>query len=294
MRWASPPSPLIIDDNNNEKDFGVTGALPVNGWYAVGGSDGLAPGALMPATLFGAETVVWRGGDGSVHAWENRCRHRGMRLTLGFVDGDTLACRYHGWRYGAGGECVSIPAHPGMTPPDSFRVSTHACHERHGLIWVSIAADEDQPPAMDGIGDDVFFCRSLIVRARAEDVAARALRAVFPPFGQAGDSGWRPASPPDGDGHYRWISGDGDAIEVAYAGAEIAPGVLSIEAKSGDGEERVVMALQPISSDKCGVHILAGGTRPAARRLHYAGWGQRLRWFLENPDAETSSWRPWA
>lgn len=285
-----------MSGNNNEKGFGVTRALPVNGWYAVGGSNGLARGDLMPATLFGSEMVVWRGEAGAVHAWENRCVHRGMRLTLGFVDGDTIGCRYHGWRYGAGGKCTYIPAHPEMPPPESFCVSTYPSHERHGLIWASTGAPEDRPPALGEMGGDLVFCRSLNVHAAPEDVAERTSRALFPPFRAPGLSGLHRASAPDADGLYRcaWTSGDGGSIEVAYESSEIAPGVLSVLARQGDAVETVVMAFQPISSGRTGVHILAGGGGSTAQRLHMAEWGRRLRWFLENPEVETSSWRPFA
>jgi Rieske [2Fe-2S] domain len=34
--------------------------------------------------------VVWRGQDGKVHAWEDWCPHRGMRLSFGFARGKSL------------------------------------------------------------------------------------------------------------------------------------------------------------------------------------------------------------
>jgi phenylpropionate dioxygenase-like ring-hydroxylating dioxygenase large terminal subunit len=30
---------------------------------------------------------------------ENRCLHRGVRLSIGVNDGRELTCQYHGWRY---------------------------------------------------------------------------------------------------------------------------------------------------------------------------------------------------
>ena len=69
----------------------ATSPLEPDNWYAVGGSQGLPIGSVMPATILGKELVVWRDSGGAVHAWDNRCVHRGMRLSLGFVDGDMLA-----------------------------------------------------------------------------------------------------------------------------------------------------------------------------------------------------------
>jgi nitrite reductase/ring-hydroxylating ferredoxin subunit len=146
-------------------------------WVAVGGSAGLAPGAVMPAIVRQTEIVVWRGPDGAVHAWRNQCPHRGMRLSFGYVDGDgRLACRYHGWRYGADGKCAAIPAHPDRPPPDDVSVTAFASRERDTLIWVALS---DAPPlgAIGAPGEKLVFCRSLVVRAGVETVidAAQAL-----------------------------------------------------------------------------------------------------------------------
>ncbi|NBP72426.1 MAG: hypothetical protein EBU57_04455 [Alphaproteobacteria bacterium] len=35
--------------------------FPDNAWYAVGGSDALASGDVIPVHLFGEERVAWRG-----------------------------------------------------------------------------------------------------------------------------------------------------------------------------------------------------------------------------------------
>ena len=67
--------------------------------------------------LLGREFAVWRADDGYVNVWENRCLHRGVRLSIGVSDGRELKCQYHGWRYSnrtAG--CTYIPAHPADAP----------------------------------------------------------------------------------------------------------------------------------------------------------------------------------
>ncbi|RDJ93358.1 DUF3416 domain-containing protein, partial [Lacticaseibacillus rhamnosus] len=72
-------------------------------------------------------TVVWRGPDGTARAWADRCPHRGMRLSFGYVRENTLTCIYHGWSFGSGpgagaARCLGVPAHPGMTPPPGATV----------------------------------------------------------------------------------------------------------------------------------------------------------------------------
>jgi phenylpropionate dioxygenase-like ring-hydroxylating dioxygenase large terminal subunit len=103
------------------------------------------PDAPTPAVVDGAEIVLWRGPDGAVRAWPDRCPHRGMRLSFGFVRAGQLSCLYHGWRWRADGACAHIPAHPGLDPPGTLRVAAFACAERDGLVWLG----DGVPPALD-------------------------------------------------------------------------------------------------------------------------------------------------
>jgi hypothetical protein len=47
-------------------------------------------------TRLGENIVVWRDDQGQVHALEDRCPHRGARLSLGWNLGNRVACWYHG------------------------------------------------------------------------------------------------------------------------------------------------------------------------------------------------------
>lgn len=113
----------------------------------VGLSRDLAENRVMRAELPEADLVVWRNSKGALAAWDNRCPHRGMRLSHGFVRGDKLACLYHGWHYGASGRCSYIPAHPDLDPPETIRATAHKVTEAEGVIWVSLD-DKIDPPAL--------------------------------------------------------------------------------------------------------------------------------------------------
>jgi phenylpropionate dioxygenase-like ring-hydroxylating dioxygenase large terminal subunit len=102
----------------------------------VAASASLAAGAPRGVRLLDREIVVWRTSDGDVHAAVDQCPHRGTRLSIGRVDGDEIVCAYHGWRFGPGGQCVRIPAHPELKPPESARLSMHHAREAYGLVWV--------------------------------------------------------------------------------------------------------------------------------------------------------------
>jgi len=123
----------------------------------VGLSTQLAPKQVMRARLDTADLAVWRSASGVVSAWENRCPHRGMRLSHGFVRGESLACAYHGWHYDCSGSCTKIPAHPELEPPNTIRVASYSVLEHSGVVWVD-TTDTVQPVDLP---DNLIAVRSL-------------------------------------------------------------------------------------------------------------------------------------
>lgn len=103
----------------------------------VGLSRDLEEKRVMRAEVQGQDVAVWRDPDGDLHAWNNRCPHRGMRLSHGFVRDGKLACLYHGWHYGKDGGCAYIPAHPDLAPPATITAVVYHITEASGVIWVN-------------------------------------------------------------------------------------------------------------------------------------------------------------
>jgi nitrite reductase/ring-hydroxylating ferredoxin subunit len=109
----------------------------VDRWFAVARSEEVIPRHIVHTQLSGREIAVWRDAAGGAHAWENRCPHRGVRLSLGINTGAALHCRYHGWRFaGDDGRCIFIPSHPNQKPAGTIRAGVFASSERHGYVWV--------------------------------------------------------------------------------------------------------------------------------------------------------------
>ncbi|MCW2523051.1 MAG: putative oxidoreductase protein [Frankiales bacterium] len=106
-------------------------------WQPVALSGDVPSHAPIGVRLHGEDLVLWRDPSGRVHAWPDRCPHRGMRLSLGFLRDGKLACPYHGWRFGPDGRCVHVPAHPDLVPAGSVAVERHPAHESHAMVWVS-------------------------------------------------------------------------------------------------------------------------------------------------------------
>ncbi len=116
----------------------------------------LATLIYWPGRLLEEDLVLWRVAGQTV-AWQDLCAHRGTRLSLGKTDGDTLACRYHGWLYNPEGRCVGIPAHPAQTPPKRARVRSYKVRERYGLVWVTVGEPECDIPVFPEWDDDSFM-----------------------------------------------------------------------------------------------------------------------------------------
>ena len=113
-------------------------------WFPVCRGADAVPRHVVHTALLGQELAVWRADDGAVNAWENRCPHRGVRLSVGTNLGHALRCRYHGWTYESGSaRCIAIPCHPHLTPAAAIRVRAYPCTERQGHVWVRLEEEGD-------------------------------------------------------------------------------------------------------------------------------------------------------
>lgn len=138
------------------------------GWVPVALSSSIEPATSTGAVVEGSEIVVWRDSGGSVHVWEDRCPHRGMRMSFGFVRGDHIACLYHGWQYDAAGQCRYIPAHPTLEVPSTIKVPGYLSQEKYGIIWAT-ASSEAVLPEIDA-AFEITPVRSLYVDRPADDI----------------------------------------------------------------------------------------------------------------------------
>ncbi len=152
-----------------------TAAASSADWFPVEFSRNLLPGQVLQSTLFGHELAIWRSASGAMEVWENRCPHRSVRLSLGFVVGEELVCRYHGWRYDRDGHCVSVPSSPKDASPPAACARTYLSRESDGIVWASLARmPAGYPPRL---GDDLVPSRSFTVDLDADTFALQAERA---------------------------------------------------------------------------------------------------------------------
>lgn len=119
---AGPPAELIFGD-----------------WYLALRTRELRAGKLSKALLLGVPLVLGRKRDGRIFAMRDLCPHRGIPLSAGWFDGETVQCKYHGWRFEpCSGQCREVPSltsHDVLEPGKIF-AGAYPCEERDGYAWV--------------------------------------------------------------------------------------------------------------------------------------------------------------
>lgn len=131
----------------------------LNLWYPVLPSWALGDEPLG-ITRLSENIVLWRDTDGAVHALEDRCPHRGARLSLGWNLGDRLACWYHGIEVDADGVVASVPAVDNCSMEGEKMTRSYPVIETHDAIFLYFGdGTEEAPPDLNfpkELADDSF------------------------------------------------------------------------------------------------------------------------------------------
>jgi vanillate O-demethylase monooxygenase subunit len=108
-----------------------------NFWYPIAVADKVGSQPVA-ATLLDQKLVIYRTRRGLTVA-NNLCLHRGVPLSMGWMEGDHIVCKYHGFHYDSTGQCVEIPAHPGAAIPAKLCLQTYPVQIRNGLVWTCLS-----------------------------------------------------------------------------------------------------------------------------------------------------------
>ena len=80
-------------------------------WWPVWFEEKLGNKPIM-IRLLGESFVLFRDGKGKIGMLDHICAHRRASLEFGRVEEQGIRCCYHGWLYGADGQCLEMPAEP--------------------------------------------------------------------------------------------------------------------------------------------------------------------------------------
>ncbi len=123
-------------------DYDLGPAVFPRGWFIVAESRELDNGPLG-VRFFSQDFALYRGASGKPVMLDAYCAHMGTHLANSKscvivqdalqIEGDSIRCPYHGWRYGADGQCDDIPYHTGPIPR-SAGIKSYVVREVMGCI----------------------------------------------------------------------------------------------------------------------------------------------------------------
>ena len=138
-----------------------------NAWYCAAWAREVSDRPLS-RTILGEKVVLYRGVEGQAIALGNVCPHRFALLHLGKQHGDSIACPYHGLRFGPDGACTYNP-HGTVIPP-ALKVKSFPLVERDAILWIwtgdPAVADPDLIPEFPAHVDKGFVTVSGVIHIK--------------------------------------------------------------------------------------------------------------------------------
>lgn len=131
------------------KDYRLGEFTFPRGWFMIADAADLNTHKPIPVRFFGKDFALYRGrATGKVVLLDAYCPHMKTHLaapnTTSYVvidgggsnvEGDSIRCPYHAWRFGPDGKCDDIPYHEGPVPAAAC-VKSWTVVESLGAIWV--------------------------------------------------------------------------------------------------------------------------------------------------------------
>lgn len=124
------------------------------GWFMIATEQEVEGHKPLSLRYFGRDMVLYRGRSGRVFLIDAYCPHMGAHLgrnSSSFIirddqqiEGDSIRCPYHGWRFGPDGRCNDIP-YSRQKIPATACIESWPVVERAGCVWLWYDPEDGQP-----------------------------------------------------------------------------------------------------------------------------------------------------
>jgi anthranilate 1,2-dioxygenase large subunit len=134
-------------------------------WHLIGLECEIKEPGDFVATYIGNTPIVYsRGPSGDLHAFVNRCAHRGARVVRELRGNNPFpTCPYHNWRYDITGNLLGVSMEKGLKGKGGYsedfdkecnglrklRIESHA-----GVLFATFS--EETPPLREYLGEDIW------------------------------------------------------------------------------------------------------------------------------------------
>lgn len=167
LRW--PDDPSIIPDwvytDQRVYDREISRIFFGRTWnYVALEAELPEPGNYIRSYMGGTPIIVARDEAGRVHAFENRCAHRGVEFCKTYRGkAEHFICPYHQWTYDLSGALIAVPFTRGIKGkggmPPEFKKSDHHLRAlnvttRGGVVFAS--AHDDMEPLETYLGSEIL------------------------------------------------------------------------------------------------------------------------------------------
>lgn len=125
---------LRYEDLVSTRPGSLAGKFMRRFWHPICRAEELQAGQAKPIQIMSERFTLYRGDSGTPHVVDFRCPHRGTQLSAGSVEGDSIRCMYHGWRFNQSGQCTEQPAEE-KSFAAKIRIRSYPTREYLGLIF---------------------------------------------------------------------------------------------------------------------------------------------------------------
>lgn len=140
------------------KDYRLGEFTFPRGWFMIATSEDINQPKPVPVRFFGRDFALYRGrATGRVVLLDAYCPHMKSHLAAENdtsyviidgggtnIEGDSIRCPYHAWRFGPDGKCDDIPYHEGPIPKSAC-VKAWPVAESLGAIWIWHDPENGEP-----------------------------------------------------------------------------------------------------------------------------------------------------